>query len=280
MRVKTLMAALVPPMAAHGLYFSETGKTSYYFMTLCILFAISIQIATNFYNDAVDFLKGADDQRVGPARITSDSGLTSGKVLFIGHLFIGCAFIFGIPLVSTGGGAFVVIALISMYLAYGYTGGPFPLAYLGLGELFVFLFFGLIATTGSYFLYAQAISVKSLLLGSQIGLLSCALIAINNFRDRKLDVKVNKLTIATRISDKNYLIMLDVFLFFPHFLLLFFISSKLSYFIPILSISFAHKARIILKDHKREEELNEALKLAGIHLLFFGVLFYCAGQWH
>jgi 1,4-dihydroxy-2-naphthoate polyprenyltransferase len=279
-RPKTLVAAVIPPLCAHSLFRVETGETSYLFLVLCLLLALFIQIATNFYNDAIDSLKGADDNRVGPDRISTQGKVGTKKVLFMGHLFIALAFMVAIPLVIEGGFLIFIIGLISLFLAYGYTGGPYPLAYLGLGELFVFIFFGLVATCGSYFIFSGTISWQSVLLGSQIGFLSCALIAVNNFRDRKTDVLVNKKTLATKMSRDKYLALMDAFMFLPHiFLLVFVLTLKLSYFFPILSVSFAHRARFLLHNYSDESELNVALKYCGIHLLLFGLLFILGGMW-
>jgi 1,4-dihydroxy-2-naphthoate octaprenyltransferase len=279
-RPKTLVAAFVPPFVAHSLYFSVTNKTEYMILTLCILLALCIQIATNFYNDAIDFIKGADDNRVGPKRITSEVGFNPKTVFLIGHTFILLAFLCGIPLVMKGGVVFLILGVVSLFLAYGYTGGPFPLAYLGLGEVFVFVFFGLIATCGSYYLFSGGIDLASIVLGSCIGLLSSVLIAINNFRDRETDVLVSKNTLATKLSKSQYLLLIDLFIFTPYLLLLFFILTiNLNFFIPIFAMGFAHRARYIIRNHQEKVELNEALALSGKQLFLFGLLFSVGCIW-
>lgn len=280
MRPKTLVAAFIPPLCAYAIYRSVHEEKQILLFLSCVFFALFIQIATNFYNDGIDFVKGADENRVGPKRMTSESMLSYKSVMRIGHLFILLSALACIPLVLEAGSVVIPVALISMYLAYGYTGGPLPLAYLGLGELFVFIFFGLVSVCGTFFILSGTYSIMSILLGVCVGFLSCVLIAVNNFRDRKTDILVNKRTLATKLSERSYLMLLDFFMFTPHIIMFgLAVFYKLSFVAPLLSISFAHKTRYVLHNHNKEEELNTALKLSGIHLLCFGVLFSLGTLW-
>lgn len=279
-RPKTLVAAFIPPVVAHALYVCISTESSYYLMWMCVLTALFIQLATNFYNDAIDFVKGADEVRVGPARVTSMGVSSYKQVMYWGHGCLLLAAIFATPLIIKGGVVILVLGLLSIYLTYGYTGGPYPLAYKGLGELFVFLFFGLVAVVGSYFIYSGTVSTDAFVLGSQIGLLSCVLIAVNNFRDRLEDVKVEKRTLATKMSTHSYLMMMDAFLFLPYILnFYFFFKYKMSFIFVILAMPVAHKIRKIMHEHIELNEMNEALKFGGIHLLLFGVLFTMGCLW-
>lgn len=272
-RPKTLVAAIIPPVVSHGLYIKQFGETSYLLMIYCLLLALFIQMATNFYNDGIDFKKGADEDRDGPKRVTDAKNIN--KVFILGHVCLFLALLVGVPLVLKGGIIFAVFGIVSMFLAYGYTGGPFPLAYIGLGEVFVFLFFGILATCGSFYLYASTITLSSFALGSIIGLFSCVLIAINNLRDKDKDILVNKRTLATRISKYRYLKLLDTFLFFPYFILFFLVCFvDLKFCFPLLAAGLAHQVRFIYQEYNHPSELNNALGKAGKHLLVFGVLFY------
>ena len=143
MRPKTLPAAVVPVWVGCVLGWKLTGTFSLT-LALCTLFgAIFIQIATNLFNDAIDDRKGADTaERLGPQRVTASGMLPRGAVYAGGALFLAAAAGCGVPMIMERGWVMLVIGLVSFYLAYGYTGGPFPLAYLGLGELFVVLFYG------------------------------------------------------------------------------------------------------------------------------------------
>ena len=232
MRPKTLIAGLIPPIISYCYYYKEYGNESFLHLILCALLALFIQISTNFYNDAIDFKKGADVEREGPARAATQLKIDSKHVFRLGHLFIILSFVVGIPLVLKGGLAIGILGLFSLLLAYGYTGGPFPLAYLGLGELFVLLFFGFVATGGSYYIYSGHINLEIILIGAQVGLLSSVLIAINNFRDKESDKKVSKNTLATKLSSYRYLHLIDLFLFLPYIILFYFVVFiDLKYFL-------------------------------------------------
>lgn len=270
-RPKTLMAAFIPPVVAHGLYVSQTGKSSLLYLALCVLGATLIQLATNFYNDAVDALKGADEERVGPRRVSSAGDVPPKTAMLWGHIAILAAAVVGAYLFVRGGPVVLVLGVLSLYLSYGYTGGPFPLAYIGLGELFVFLFFGLFAVAGSYYIYAKEVTWQVFLLASQVGLLSTTLIMINNYRDRHTDVKVNKRTLATKVDSEKYLHWIYFCLIAPYFMQLVFISNAKSFFV-LLAMPALLKVHSILKERPEGEELNEALKFAGIHLFLFGLL--------
>ncbi|MBD64567.1 MAG: 1,4-dihydroxy-2-naphthoate octaprenyltransferase [Halobacteriovoraceae bacterium] len=278
MRPKTLVAAIIPPLTASGLYFSQSIHYDYTILSLCLLLALCIQIATNFYNDAIDYKKGADKDRVGPKRVSNE--LNVKKIFRWGHLFIMAAFFVGVPLMLKGGWPIALLGLVSMFLAYGYTGGPFPLAYLGLGELFVFLFFGLVATMGSFYLMAESLNHQVFLLACANGLLSCALIAINNLRDKEKDKVVDKNTLAVKMTPGVYHKLLDLFTFGPYFIILyFFVFINLKFVVVLLAVKFAHQTRFIIHHHEKPSELNRALESAGKHLFAFGLLFWLVCLW-
>jgi len=183
-RPKTLTAALVPCLAGTALVkaigLSWNGAVLFYALASSFL----IQIGTNLVNDAVDFKKGADtEKRIGPQRITQAGILTANQVMALGSLCFGLAILCGIPLVMKGGMVIVAIGIASVLMGYSYTAGPFPLAYLGLGDLFVIIFFGLLAVMGMVFLNTGEWMIEALILGLQIGFHATTLIAINNLRD-------------------------------------------------------------------------------------------------
>ncbi len=274
MRLKTLSAGAAPVICAGAYAFYVESFSIYYFL-LCLFLALFIQIATNFYNDAIDFKKGADINRVGEHRITTQGGNDYKLVMNIGHLFICLSLIVGIPLFFKGGTVFIILGVFSLALAYGYTGGPFPLAYLGLGEIFVFLFFGLVATVGSFYLITdEMINGSIFVIASQLGLLSSVLIAVNNYRDREEDVKVNKNTLATKLSRKNYLLLINVLLFFPYILVLYFVFLVDQRFIfNLFSIGIAHRIKSNLEEIVEMKDCNLILAMSGKHLVFFSLLF-------
>ena len=271
-RFKTLSAAIVPPLLAAAFLYFENGQSNLYILVHCLGLAIFLQMATNFYNDGIDFKKGADKDRVGPARISNEQNLK--RVFLFGHFCLLLALLAGIPLVLEGGPIFAFIGLVSMFLAYGYTGGPFPLAYLGLGELFVYLFFGLVATMGSAYLIGGYVNLHLFLVASIAGLHSTVLIMINNHRDAKKDILVGKKTLATRVSKTSYLKILDFCLFGPYLIILyFFIFIDLKFVFPILAAGLAHRIRYTVHESQELVELNGTLALAGKHLVVFSSLF-------
>lgn len=202
-RPKTLAAGIVPVWVGGVLAWKLSGNFDLWLWLCTLLGALCIQIATNFFNDAVDGKKGADgENRTGPRRLTGTGDVSFRQVMTLGAVFlIGAAF-FGFFLWSARGWPMIAIGIPSLFLAYGYTGGPFPLAYRGMGELFVILFFGLIAVMGTVFVQTGQWLPEAAVLGGQVGLLSAVLISVNNFRDREEDAKVRKNTLAVRLGPK------------------------------------------------------------------------------
>lgn len=200
-RPKTLTAALVPILGASALAFYEGFRIVWWIPALALFISLLIQIATNLINDAADFEKGADTQaRLGPVRVTQAGLISSRRVYQMALFCFGLALISSLPLVFLGGWPIVVIGLASLLAGYAYTGGPFPLAYRGLGDLFVILFFGIVATAGLYYLLTGAWELSALVLGCQIGFHCAVLIAINNLRDIDGDRLVGKRTLPVRFG--------------------------------------------------------------------------------
>lgn len=202
-RPKTLPAAIVPVWVGCVLSWKLTGSWDGWLAFFTLAGAVCIQIATNFFNDAIDAAKGADTaKRLGPMRVTASGLLSRGAVMKWAGLFLVLAFACGVPLYQARGWPMLAIGVPSLFLAYGYTGGPWPLAYRGLGELFVILFFGFVAVCGTVFVQTGEWREEALLLGGQVGLLSAVLISINNLRDREEDATTGKRTLAVRLGPK------------------------------------------------------------------------------
>lgn len=198
-RPKTLSAAIVPVVVGSALAQSLDQQASFLIFVCALFSALFIQIGTNLFNDVLDFKKGADThERIGPRRVTQSGLISSQKVWQAACGSFIAAVIFGIPLVLEGGWVILGIGVVSLLCGYIYTGGPYPLAYRGWGEVFVILFFGLVAVSGTYYLHTGVVNWASGLAGLQVGLLSTVLIAINNFRDREQDFKADKRTLAVR----------------------------------------------------------------------------------
>lgn len=201
MRPKTLTASLVPFSVGAALAYANGASLHWGLLFCALISALFIQVATNLINDAFDVAKGTDDQdRLGPRRVLHHGMATGAQVYALGILCFVAAFLVGIPLMMHGGPYIALILLLSMLSGYLYTGGPMPLAYVGLGDLFVVIFYGWVATMAGFWLQAGYINFQSFLLGTQVGLLCTLLIALNNLRDVNTDAKSKKETLAVRFG--------------------------------------------------------------------------------
>ncbi len=194
-RPKTLPAAVAPVMLGSGLAYAD-GGFAWLPAVICLAFAVLIQIGTNFANDYLDGIKGTDTEaRIGPQRAVA-SGLVAPAVMkwaAIGVLALG--FCIGLSLIAFGGWWLLGVGIASVVCAWCYTGGPFPLAYNGLGDVFVVLFFGFIAVSCTYFVQVGSVTLDALLVGLGCGLLINNLLVVNNYRDRDEDVLARKRTL-------------------------------------------------------------------------------------
>lgn len=199
-RPKTLSAAAAPVLVGGGLATAH-GTLALLPVAAALTGAILIQIGTNFANDYYDFVRGGDTpDRVGPVRVTQ-AGLIPAEHVWRGMVgVLAAAASVGVYLVFVGGWPIVWIGLASLFCAVAYTGGPYPLAYHGLGDPFVFVFFGLIAVGGTYWVQALAVPGDVLLAGVGMGALSTALLVANNVRDLDSDTSAGKRTLAVRLG--------------------------------------------------------------------------------
>jgi len=275
LRLKTLTAAVVPILVGTTLAIS-LGYPIQNWITICALLAsLFIQIGTNLINDAMDFKKGADTQeRIGPVRITQSGKASYRSVLLLGIFFFFLALAVGIPLALKGGTPIVIIGLLSLLCGYAYTGGPYPLAYHGLGDLFVILFFGVIAVSGMTYLHSNEWRMEALVAGLQIGALATILIAINNFRDVAGDTLVNKKTLAVRFGPR-FVRSEIVGLIFLAFLLNYYWWEK-GYKLPvILSFCCLPLGVIVIKNilsQQPSSQYNQYLAQSALLHLLFGTL--------
>ncbi len=202
-RPKTLFASIAPVILGTTIAYYETTKFDPIIFVLTLVCALLLQVASNLANDYLDFAKGVDTiDRLGPVRVTS-SGLISADAMkraLATTLFL--AFILGIYLMWLGGPVIMIFGLLSLYFAYGYTGGPYPLSTNGLGELAAFVFFGLIAVTGTQYLQTKSFSGLGILLATGPGFISACILGINNLRDIKTDEEAEKRTLAVRWGEK------------------------------------------------------------------------------
>ncbi|HZW04883.1 MAG TPA: 1,4-dihydroxy-2-naphthoate polyprenyltransferase, partial [Anaerolineaceae bacterium] len=200
-RPKTLPAAAAPVLVGSAVAF-YTGNFAPLPALAALAGGLLLQIGANLANDVYDFQHGADTSfRVGPLRVTQAGLLTPDQVKAGMWLVFGLAALIGAYLTLQAGWPVVVIGLLAIAAAIAYTGGPFPLGYHGLGEVFVFVFFGLVAVTGTYFVQAKEINWYALAASIPIGLLTCALLTVNNLRDIETDRITGKMTLAARFGE-------------------------------------------------------------------------------
>ena len=204
-RPKTLSLAASPVLAGTALAAADQGVIHAGILTATLMAAMLIQIGTNLHNDAADFERGADDvsTRLGPPRATASGWFTGAQVKSAAWLAFSCAFLLGVYLAYRGGWPIVALGLAALASGWAYTGGPKPLAYTALGELFVFLFFGLAAVVGTYYLQTGTADAAAWGVGALLGMPAAAVLAVNNYRDRDNDAKVGKNTLAVRLSRRG-----------------------------------------------------------------------------
>ncbi|MFZ2973377.1 MAG: 1,4-dihydroxy-2-naphthoate polyprenyltransferase [Ferribacterium limneticum] len=200
-RPKTLSVSLSPVLVGTAIAWHDSATLLWLPLLAAAFGAAFIQIGTNLFNDVGDFLRGTDTpDRLGPKRATAEGWLTPNKVKAGAWLSFALAFLCGIYLVWHGGGAIVAIGLASLAAGWAYTGGPKPIAYGPLGEVFVFVFFGLVAVGGSYYLQTLGLTPTALLAAALVGLHAAAVITVNNYRDLDGDAKNGKHTLAVRLG--------------------------------------------------------------------------------
>ncbi len=274
-RPRTLIASASPVLIGTAIGWHE-GSFSLPIFLFTLLTALGIQISTNLVNDYFDYAKGADSKtRVGEIRVMQ-AGLVSKRVMqrAIFSSFTITAFL-GSYLIWQGGVIIAALVAISLLLALVYTAGPFPLAYLGAAELFIFPFFGPIAVAGTAFLQTGQLHFFYLVAGIAPGLLSCALVIINNLRDREEDQKVGKKTLAVRLG--------PIFGMWE-----FAIAVLVATLVPLFCMPFAPRiwwasvtlvlaVRLIYKLIKTERTRLDQLMPQVALLLFLYTLLFCIG---
>jgi 1,4-dihydroxy-2-naphthoate polyprenyltransferase len=199
-RVRTLPAAIAPVLVATAYAGSNWDPIP---ALSALLVSLALQIGVNYANDYSDGIRGTDDSRIGPVRLTA-SGLASPKAVrnaaLISFLF---AAVIGLTLAIATSWWIILVGALAISAAWGYTGGANPYGYKGLGEISVFLFFGIVATTGSYFVQTEELNLEIFIIAIPMGSLACAILAINNLRDRAQDQIVGKKTLAVRLGDRG-----------------------------------------------------------------------------
>jgi 1,4-dihydroxy-2-naphthoate octaprenyltransferase len=214
-RPRTLPAAITPVLVATALAGDAFNPLT---ALLALVVSLALQIGVNYANDYSDGIRGTDNDRIGPSRITAGGLAKPVQVKSAAFISFGVAAVAGLGLAITTSWWLIAVGAISIAAAWGYTGGKNPYGYIGLGELFVFIFFGLVATVGSFYVQTDEITGQSILAGTIVGSLACAILVINNVRDRAKDEVVGKRTLAVRLGDKNSRILYSALVTAPYLL--------------------------------------------------------------
>lgn len=272
-RPKTLVASGIPVVLGSALAY-HAGVFSFTLALTAFICSILIQIATNFINEIYDFRKGADSfNRVGPVRAVSAGLISEKQMIRASWMVVGVCFVLGLYLVWVRGVIVMSIGIISLALAWAYTGGRFSLAYKGLGDIFVFIFFGLVATGGTYYVIHGDISTSAVILGCIPGAFAMNILGVNNLRDRDSDSIVGKRTFAVRFgatSSRVLYIVMTMVAYLASFLL-FLIENSMWILLPLLTspVAFNLCRKVVINDG---ESLNTVLAQTGILLAAFGLL--------
>ena len=199
-RPRTLPAAVAPVLVATALAGSDASLLP---ALLALIVSLSLQVGVNYANDYSDGIRGTDTNRVGPTRITASGLATPSSVKAAAFISFGIGAIAGLGLAIMTSWWLIAVGVASILAAWGYTGGKNPYGYIGLGELFVFIFFGVVATVGTFYVQSETITLDAILASIPMGTFACALLAINNIRDRALDAPAGKKTLAVRLGDRK-----------------------------------------------------------------------------
>ncbi len=201
LRLKSISASFAPVIVGASLSLTTQSSIDWLIPLIAVVSSFLIQMGTNLINDAFDHKRGADDKhRLGPIRLVQSSYLSAKQVYYAGICSFLLALFFGIPLILKGGIPLLFVLLLSCACGYFYTAGPKSLAYTGLGDIFVLIFFGIVLTSAVYFLETSQITMDPIVAGIQMGLLAVNLIAVNNLRDCEGDARANKRTLAVRFG--------------------------------------------------------------------------------
>ena len=277
-RPKTMAAAIVPVLVGSALALSD-GHFALLPALAALVGASLIQIGTNFANDYFDAKKGADtDDRLGPTRVVQSGLISPEKVRNATALTFGLAALIGVYLIAVAGWPIVIIGIASILSGIAYTGGPYPLGYNGLGDIFVFIFFGLIAVSATYFVQALEWSTLSFIAAIPIGFLSTAILVVNNYRDIDTDRIAGKNTLAVRFGGRaaraQYAILTLGSYAIPPLHIAFF-GANGWVLLPLMTLPLA-VVRVRAIGQKTGRDLNPLLAQTAQLLIFFGIL-YAAG---
>ena len=270
-RPRTLPAAIAPVVVASALAGTDFN---WFRAALALKVGVWLQIGVNYANDYSDGVKGTDENRVGPTRLVA-SGLASAKaVKNAAFISFAIASVAGLWLSLLTSPLLILIGMLAIAAAWGYTGGKNPYGYSGLGEVSVFTFFGLVATMGTYYVQTESVTALSFIVAIPMGALSCAILAVNNIRDRAQDELVGKRTLAVRLGDRKARHLYVSLLVLAHVAALATLIPTAMLTLLVAPMSFSI-SKLVLSDVSGKE-LIPALGRTGKLQLIFAILFAVA----
>jgi 1,4-dihydroxy-2-naphthoate octaprenyltransferase len=274
-RLRTLPLAIAPVALGTGaaVVAGDAGEFHWVRALFALLVAVCLQIGVNYANDYSDGIRGTDDHRVGPARLTGGGAARPRTVLRVALVFFGIAAVAGLALiVASQHWWLLIVGAAAIVAAWFYTGGKRPYGYLGLGEIFVFVFFGLVATIGTTYVQVDTVNLESWLSAVGIGLMACAVLMVNNLRDIKPDKVAGKRTLAVRIGARAAKVVYCVLLLVPFGIAAFFaLFYPLAWF-TMFVLLMALPACLIVVTATTAKELILALKLTSLAALLYGII--------
>jgi 1,4-dihydroxy-2-naphthoate polyprenyltransferase len=277
LRPKTLTLAATPVLVGNALAFAHLGEVAILPVFLTLIAATSVQAGTNLYNDAADFERGVDQpDRLGPARAVASGAIKASQVYLGAHISFATAWLAGCYLIWMGGWFIFLLAFFSTLAGYAYTAGPRPISTTPFGEVTVFVFFGMVAVVGSYYLQTGAVNITALVLGALVGLPAAAVLMVNNYRDSETDAKAGRRTLAIvvgRAHSKNIHTFLMVAPYPLLFLLLLSLPEILVWlWLPLLSLYSAGRIVQVFRNSPISPAFNLILANTARHQAFFGFL--------
>ncbi len=276
-RLQTLPLAIAPvalgTAAAYVLGHDSAGPGWHWLRALaCLAVALFLQVGVNFANDYSDGVRGTDKYRVGPRRLTSSGAAKPRTVLLVALAFFALSALAGLVIVyRTQVWWLIAVGAAAILAAWFYTGGKRPYGYAGLGEIFVFVFFGIVATAGTTFVITGTVTLESWLGGAAAGLFACAVLMVNNIRDIAQDKLAGKKTLAVRLGDRASRIVFAVLVLAPFGILAFFVLFYDNAYLVYFALLAAIPAALITLTAKTAPELIVALRLTALTALAFGL---------
>ncbi|PWB98016.1 1,4-dihydroxy-2-naphthoate polyprenyltransferase [Homoserinimonas hongtaonis] len=271
-RIRTLPVSIAPVAMGTAAAMLLTGENHWVRALLCLVVAVSIQIGANYANDYSDGIRGTDQHRVGPSRLTGSGAAKPKTVLTVALVFFGIAALAGVAVVVLSGQWWLLlVGAACIAAAWFYVGGKRPYGYAGLGELFAFIFFGPVPVLGTMYVQVGTVTIEAVILGVANGLFTCAVLIANNIRDIEQDRLAGKRTLSVKIGMTASRVLYCLFMLLPFVILVFFaLLFPLAVYV-FFALLIAIPACIIVATGKTPGEFLLALKLASVTLLVYGL---------